>query len=261
MLRFHDVNRYLPGQITLLWTESTLSIDPVAQAVIDAAWLAAAARPGVILFDGLMCRLERLDRKDQRLQLSLSRTNYKTFFGTNMAHPELAQQFGDTVLGNALGVSCVVQTADDWLLLGMRSAAVAYYPNRIHTFAGALEPRENLDVFDEARRELREETGLTADQITSIVCTGLAEDVRLRQPELIFTVQTSRSRDQIRASLAGNEHGDLHALGTTQSAIQAALADPRLTPVACATLALWGKSAFGDAWFAPIAARLTASPS
>jgi 8-oxo-dGTP pyrophosphatase MutT (NUDIX family) len=204
-----------------------------------------------------MCRLERLARVGARLELSLSRTGYKTFFGTNLTNPALAERFGDAVMGNAVGASCALQSADGWVLLGRRNASVAYYPDRVHPFAGSLEPRDDLDVFEEARRELREETGLLADQIDWLACLGVVEDLSLRQPELIFAAQVSRTREQIKASLAATEHGALHAVAAEPDAVAEAIADPLLTPVACAALALWGKSTFGDAWFGPIAARLS----
>jgi 8-oxo-dGTP pyrophosphatase MutT (NUDIX family) len=259
MLRFHDVNRYEPGQIIVHWTDSTLQTNATVAAAIEAAWGAAAARPGVQLYDGPMCRLERLERYGLPLDLWLSRASYKTFFGTNLSNPALAERFGESVMGNAVGASCVLQSADGWLLLGRRNASVAYYPDRVHPFAGSLEPRGDLDVFEEARRELREETGLAADQIVALACLGVVEDVSLRQPELIFAARTSQTRDQVRAGLSAAEHGALYSVSAASRTVEQAIADPPLTPVARAALALWGKSAFGEAWFGAVAASLTAA--
>ena len=44
-------------------------------------------------------------------------------------------------LANPVGVSPALLSADNFLIMGRRNASVAYYPNRIHPFAGALEPR------------------------------------------------------------------------------------------------------------------------
>ena len=41
-------------------------------------------------------------------------------------------------------------TRDGWLLYGRRNATVAYYPNRVHPFAGTLEPGDLADVFGAA---------------------------------------------------------------------------------------------------------------
>ena len=103
----------------------------------------------------------------------------------------LAEEFGDKVLANPIGVSTALETADGFLLMGRRNDSVAYYPNRVHPFAGALEPRDDLDVFDDVRRELHEELAMTPDSIADIACIGVAEDNNIRHPELIFHVQKS----------------------------------------------------------------------
>jgi NUDIX domain-containing protein len=258
MIRFDDIGHYEPGQIVVRWVDSTLKTEPAVTAAIEAAWAGAAGRRGVLLFDGPMCRLERLVRRGADLELCVSRTSYKTFFGTNLSNPALAERFGDAVMGNAVGASCVLQSADGWLLLGRRNESVAYYPNRVHPFAGALEQSQELDVFKEARRELHEETGLASDQIVALSCLGLVEDVSLRQPELIFAARTSRTREQIHAGMPIGEHGGLYAVSAASGALEQGIAEAILTPVACAALALWGKSNFGDEWFGAVATSLSA---
>ena len=64
-------------------------------------------------------------------------------------------------------------------MLGRRNATVAYYPSRVHPFAGSLEPADDLDVFDDVFRESREELALGKGDIADIVCTGVAEDQSL----------------------------------------------------------------------------------
>jgi 8-oxo-dGTP pyrophosphatase MutT (NUDIX family) len=258
MLRFHEINRYEPGQIVVKWVDSALKTEGAVTAAIEAAWAEAAARRGVLLFDGPMCRLERMAPRGEELELCLSRTGYKVFFGTNLSNPALFERFGDGVMGNALGASCVLQSADGWLLLGRRNDTVAYYPDRVHPFAGALEPSQELDVFAEARRELCEETGLTSDEIIALCCLGLVEDVSLLQPELIFAARTSRTREQMRAGMPIVEHGGLYAVSAASRALEQSIADAILTPVARAALALWGKSNLGDAWFGAVATSLSA---
>ena len=93
-----------------------------ARELIDRAWQTASARPGVKLFDGPMCRLESWSAlAGGALQLTLSRTSYKLFMGTNMCHPELADRFGPQVLANPVGVSPALETADGFLMLGRRN--------------------------------------------------------------------------------------------------------------------------------------------
>ncbi|MCS7033592.1 MAG: NUDIX hydrolase [Phycisphaerae bacterium] len=245
MLRFHATGFWLEGQVELAWQPSTFSSSSEVEAAIDTAWREAKSRLGGRLFDGPMCRLERWETtgdgpavagvaegaSSSQLRLFLSLTSYRIFLGTNMTHPELP----DESRANPLGVSTLLITADGFVMLGRRSGNVAYYPHRLHPFAGSLEPPAEVrggstdataapaaeenpqptpetcgmpvpDLFENARRELREELGLAANQITQMACLGLVEDLRLRHPEAILLARTVLSRRQIESSLRGHEH-------------------------------------------------------
>jgi 8-oxo-dGTP pyrophosphatase MutT (NUDIX family) len=136
-------------------------------------------------------------------------------------------------------------TSDGWLLMGRRNSSVAYYPDRIHPFAGALEPRDAEDVLAAVHRELAEELNFTPADVAEVRCTGIAEDHSIRQPELIFRVTAVRTRDQIERALDRTEHHATWAIPATAEAVDRALADPaELTPVAVAALLLWGRINF-----------------
>jgi 8-oxo-dGTP pyrophosphatase MutT (NUDIX family) len=207
------------------------------------------AIPGVHLFDGPMCRLESWDATETRLRLELSKTTYKIFLGTNMAHPEFADQFGPDVMANPVGLSPALSTSDGYLLLGHRTQSVAYYPGRIHPFSGSLEPTDP-DLFTAVRRELNEELSLDAADVAEIRCTGIVEDASLRQPEFIFAAESIRTRAEIEARLDRLEHQSVFAISTTAAGIENALREEaRFTPVAIASLLLWGRLRFDEAWF------------
>ncbi len=260
LVRIHQFGDWDESQVRTDWGDSSHRVPAEARELIDLAWDRASGRPGIKLFDGPMCRLERWAAPEGRLlQLTLSRTSYKLFLGTNMCHPELADRFGDQVLANPVGVSPALETADGFLMLGRRNAQVAYYPSRVHPFAGCLEPVEGNcgagseqrgpDVFAAVRRELFEELGLGAPQVPIIRCIGSAEDVCLRQPELIFHVKCTLTRSQIERQVARDEHHESWSVPATQSGVDAGLTNPELTPVAVASLLLWGRIAFGPKWF------------
>jgi 8-oxo-dGTP pyrophosphatase MutT (NUDIX family) len=200
------------------------------------------------LFDGPMCRLESF-HAGAKLELALSRTSYKPFLGTNLTHAQYADKYGGSALANAVGLSSALESSDGFLMLGRRNGAVAYYPGRVHPFAGALEPAAEVDVFADVRRELAEEVGLSGGDVAEIVCLGMAEDVSVRQPELIFRVGSTWTRARIERSLDAAEHQDCVAVEQRAETVAAALADPALTPIAVATLLLWGRGRFGAAWF------------
>jgi 8-oxo-dGTP pyrophosphatase MutT (NUDIX family) len=252
MLTFHATGDWMRDQVTATSGESTRLMVPEVEQLIEETWANVLARPGVHLFDGPMCRLESWHATPQRLKLTLSRTSYKPFLGTNLHHPELADRYGRAILANPVGVSPALRTADGWLMMGRRNASVAYYPNRIHPFAGAMEPKDGNDIFAAVRRELAEELGFTAADIAELLCTGIAEDRRLRQPELIFRATSTRTRAQIESGLDPGEHHASWAIRATGEAIDEALKDAAaLTPVAIAALLLWGRAELGEEWFRP----------
>ena len=219
--------------------------------MIERAWAAAVARPGVQLFDGPMCRLESWSSSPGRLDAVLSDTSYKPFLGTNLRHPELADRYGPAILANPVGVSPALITADGWLMMGRRNSSVAYYPNRVHPFAGALDPADP-DPFAAIRRELSEELGITDADVAAdgMHCTGIAEDVSIRQPELIFSVVSTRTRKEIESKLDATEHHGAWATPATRERVEAALASGEaFTPVGVAAMVLWGRTAFGGQWF------------
>jgi 8-oxo-dGTP pyrophosphatase MutT (NUDIX family) len=257
MLTFHAIGDWAPGAVHARWIASTRLVVPEVERQIETAWLTASSRPGVQLFDGPMCRLESWRATPDRLELVLSRTSYKPFLGTNLMHPELADRFGRQVLANPVGVSPAMVTADGFLIMGRRNASVAYYPNRVHPFAGALDERDGSDVFGAVRRELAEELAFDAADLALVRCTGIAEDESIRQPELIFRVTSSRTRSQIESQVDSKEHHASWAIRAMRDAVEEALArqpaargQDALTPVGVAALLLWGRIEFGDEWFA-----------
>ena len=250
MLTFHACGDWPRGRVRATWaTSSSRRVPPDVARLIDDTWSRVASRPGVHLFDGPMCRLESFTATPDALSLVLSPTSYKPFVGTNLHNPQLAADHGRDVMANPVGVSALLETADGFLLLGRRNASVAYYPGRVHPFAGALEPGDGADPFAAVFRELREELALDAAHVDDLRCTGLAEDARLLQPELIFTARTSLSRDQVAQRVDAVEHDAVWHIPARQDALGRAVTDPALTPVGVASLLLWGRLHFGQDWF------------
>jgi hypothetical protein len=191
-----------------------------------------------------------------------------------MTNPHFAQQFGAGVMANPLGVSPILLTADNWLLLGRRNDSVAYYPGRIHPFAGCLEPADAAgagaaapNVFAAVRRELDEELALASSGIEEIRCVSLVQDQKLLQSELMFHVRLSLPRAQVEAQLDEGEHRGIFATPATADAVEPIIrargelpGQPAMTPVAVASLLLWGRRALGDAWFSRTSAAVIVPP-
>jgi hypothetical protein len=243
------VGDFAPGQVRVNWVPSTRRSFPDVEPLIESAWAAAKARLGERLFDGPMCRLEAATAEAGRLRLDISPITYKPFLGTNLSHPALAESHGPAALANPLGVSSALESADGWLLLGRRGDGVAYYPRRVHPFAGCLEPRTPLDVFAEMRRELGEELSLAESDLAELRCIGLVEDRKIHQPEMIFIARTHKTRAEVEAALDAAEHTATFAIPADADAVAGAIRDDLLTPVGVGAMLLFGRRCFGDGWF------------
>ena len=261
MLKFHLIGNWPRGCVQCSIVSSTFQpADPIKKR-IEESWAAAKMRLGDKLFDGPMCRLESSAIRDGVLQLNLSRTSYKPFLGTNLTGAHLADQVGSAAMANPVGMSCALISAEGFLMMGQRNDLVAYYPSRVHPFAGALEPHEPIDVFAEVQRELAEELSLNEQDITDIRCVALVEDLALRQPELIFLVRCALPDQQIAAQLDAGEHVATFVVEPDPAAAQAALVNRSLlTPVGAATLLVWGRYTFGNDWFESAYSGFTPAP-
>lgn len=257
MLTFRAIGDWSEADVSVTWTHDTRLRSPQIDAQIDRAWAAASARLEARLFDGPMCRLEMLDANPALLRLSISPTSYKPFLGTNLMNAEVTPP---GALANPLGLSVTLLTSDGWLMLGQRNGSVAYHPNRVHPFAGSLEPGDAPNVFDGARRELAEELQLTPGDIAEMRCLGIIEDARLKQPEIIFSVQSKRSRVETESMLDGREHRLCVAIEPSPQHVSHAMGDALLTPVAVGALALWGRAAFGSEWFDVVRSAFVTHP-
>jgi 8-oxo-dGTP pyrophosphatase MutT (NUDIX family) len=256
MLTFLLTGEWSPDQVVIHQRQSTRRMLPEIDALIEKSWAEALTQPGVKLFDGPMSRWESWQTVDDRLEITLSQTSYKIFLGTNLTHPELRDQHGADVMANPVGLSAALLTHDGYLLMGKRNASVAYYPNRIHPFAGALEPAEQTDLFAGLYREFEEELHLPPGDLIEPTIIGIVEDHALRQPELIFSISTSRTRDELAPGLDHAEHREIWSTRAEPNAIAQVLENPgELTPVAIASLLLWSRVYIGDSFYAHYAGR------
>ncbi|MCJ7543516.1 MAG: NUDIX hydrolase [Phycisphaerae bacterium] len=248
--------------VTLTWTDrerrSTAEIDRL----IDRAWDQAmdlARRTGRKLYDGQLCRLIDYAVKGRTLHLVAGPTTFREFLGTNYANPHLVHTAGPEVLASPLGVSAAVIASDGFIVLGRRSDQVAWHGGMVHPIGGIVElddASRPQHPFDAMRKELREETGTVPRRGGPAVCLGLVRDKALPQPELIFRIDVAADVRTLRASakgaVEGNEHSELVAVRDRPTSVVSFIEKhgQETTPVALATLLLYGLDRWGSDWFA-----------
>jgi NUDIX domain len=232
----HLAGDFSADQVECVEVYSHQVVPPAVAAAIESAWRDARSRLGEKIYDGPMARLESWRVEAGRLHLVLGRTGYKHFYGTNLFNPGLADQYGASVLANALGISVLVETADGHLILGRRGDGVAFHAHRVHPLGGTVEVGA-VDCFAEIRRELAEEAGLSEEDLLELRCMGLAEDKAIRQPELMFYGRVRATLDRIKLDEA--EHVGVWSVRAERAAVEKATLDAELTPIALAALRLW----------------------
>ena len=179
----------------------------------------------------------RCDINGHVLRLLLQPTSYKMFVGTNMRNPSLPAELRADPLGN----SAVVISADDRIVLGLRSARVHGHPGRLHCIGGHVEHGEHgdgdlIDTFASIVAEATEELAIEEDLIVENICLGIVRDIASQQPEQVFRIRVDVAGDELRTR--GSEHESLVLIENSREEVERfidANADS-LVPVARACL-------------------------
>jgi hypothetical protein len=271
---------FLPGAVATRVVAQVRPSTPALDAHIETAWRSAverAARDGHELFDGDVLRWiegrvrERGGRRE--LEMTVAPAKYREFVGTNLDPTLRARLDGEahgptpteavaaaaatvhpwTHFANAVGTSAVVVTSDERLVAGRRSARVLGYAGCVHAFGGMLEASDAaadpatsgaVDAFGGLARELTEELGVAAGEISEPVLEGVILEPQIWQPELIFHARVARTFaglvDAWRGAPHRAEHDDLVTFPLAPADPEAELrrAAP-VSPIGRAALALY----------------------
>ncbi|HAU37709.1 MAG TPA: hypothetical protein DCX07_08330 [Phycisphaerales bacterium] len=263
-LFFLDViGQYAPDRISVRWCDTPRATNDKLEALIEQTWTGEMERARQTerrLFDGRLCRLVHCEASEQRLELTVGAVSYREFLGTNLRQAHVRYLYGGDVLANPLGVSAALATNDGFLIFGRRSERVSHHAGRIHPLGGMVEPpassRETPDPLSDMLNELREETNLPDSCVRECVCLGLVRDKHIVQPELVFDIAVDADAATIRQSFGeavdAGEHSELLAVRSHPSVVVNFIEQRfgELTPVALATMLLYGLRHWGSGWFA-----------
>ncbi len=187
------------------------------------------------------------------LSLVLGRTDYRQFVGTRTGAAPAQPLRGDG-LANPLGTSVVAVTVDGHILVTGRPQSSDINPGRWFLVGGFLEPSDLADgggVFAGAEREVREELGLGAGEVSNTRCTGLVYDDIVLHPELCFTTSLSLSLDEVCQRRGDGELAAVRGAPADADGLARWLvaAGSTVVPTAAACLLLFGRGRFGPSWY------------
>ncbi len=147
-------------------------------------------------FDGTLLRLAAHRIEGGRLMINAASTSFSAYVETR--HPGFADEYPQAERADPLGLTALVVTADQRVIVTKRSLTAEQNPGALYFVGGYAEPAtgENIDLFDEAAREIAEEIAVTDLQRPESFAIGLAYDPVFCHPELfLLTVSRSTAAD------------------------------------------------------------------
>ena len=261
MLEFEILARglYRPDQLVITYDPALrMPTTPALQEWMDATWqakLTLAREQGFPLFDGQLVRLVSAEAGgDGKLHIVLGNTGYKEYITSR--EPAFAQGRDRQELGNALALCSVVETNDGYILYERRQK-VAVHSGRFHVIAGFFEQRDTdaqgqPDPFAAMRREIREETGIQADDIVEQYCLGSVYDLSSPHGELCFLTRLNISLAEVRTRTPEDQEiQQLLALPVTSRNLREFILNNHgnISATGEPNLLMYGGLRFGEEWW------------
>ena len=188
-----------------------------------------------------------------KLELACGLSEYKNFMGTTESRdiPEKHRHL-------AVGIMAVLTTADNCVMLGVRSGRVDFGETRHVVPAGRMSPQEQ-DPFTAIAAEFKEELGLLPSDLRDLYCAGVVADLtwgRLNY-EFVFRAKTEMTAFEVielaKGAKSADEHCQLEPFPWSSTFMRhLLLADPTgYVPTGFAGLALCLQDEFGEKAFPP----------
>jgi len=210
---------------------------------INEAWQEARLNPELNLFNGSVLSYlgsevvklggDNVERDCERLAVTVQRTDYKSFYGTNICHSSDALRIAPAEMANAIAVCDVLETSDAMIPIGRRSNRMAEGAGFWHVPGGTLDcesawkyfiplmhklklPAKKSSALNPVLimlKELTEELGIDPEDVTHCECIGLGENIGIHKPEFLCYFRSSLSAQEIeerrRSAIDSDEHNEM----------------------------------------------------
>ncbi len=154
------------------------------------------------LFNGKLISLQDWSAGEQ-LQLTLGKTCYRDQLFSNKMACLWRGNNHSAWLSRALGISAILQTADDKIVFMQRSRLVGEYPGLLDVLGGHIDmpaEKERITpelIFAAIKKEVCDEVGLNSAQVQIKNCLGLLQNSEIDKPELLFYATTGLNSGEI----------------------------------------------------------------
>lgn len=148
-------------------------------------------------FDGRLLRMAAYGIENGRLTITANSTCFSAYVVTR--HAGFAEEHPQAERADPLGLTVVLITADQQVILTKRSLTAEQNPGALYLVGGYAEPAagEETDLFEEAARELAEEIAVTDLDRSESFAIGLAYDPVFCHPELFLLTESRSSAAEI----------------------------------------------------------------
>lgn len=241
------------NEVKIIWNPSLRVLPDSLMEKIEEYWNKEILQTSKsnYLFNGDLCRLNSWGIAQNRLNLFLGRTNYKELIYSNNFVQEIVKHFGMELLSKALGISAVLVSRDEKIVLIERSESVGEYPGRLDVLGGHIHPSEHAvsgvpDPFYAIKAELKEEVNLQVSENEAVICLGLIENRSTNKPELIFLIKSHRNSGEIinlSLSVHSSELTQVFTIAGNMNSLTSFLVNKKdqLSPSAYGALWLYGQ--------------------
>ena len=183
--------------VRILWNPTALALPAALHDRILEYW---ETLPKDYIFNGKIARLENwhLSENRQTLDLDLRPSDYRTLMYSNAHVKTICETWGSQYVARVLGISAVLLSAEETIILMKRSQTVGEFPGCFDVFGGHIDvaAQQTPCVFSAMQQELNEEVGLGPDEY-SLSLIGLIESVPNLKPELVFRADCRLSTREI----------------------------------------------------------------
>ena len=163
---------------------------------------------------------------------------------------EVGKRFGVEAVAFTLGVSAVIKTRDNKLLLAILKRTDPHHADKIdcpHVMGGIVEPDKDgiVDPEEHILDEITQETGIGKEHL--VISTRLGVIEHRMSVDILYVVETVLTEEEIRG-LSGDKEIELLFVDNTNEAVEVVLRNVGATGGAVGSLYLYGRMEYGEAW-------------
>ena len=179
--------------------------------LINEAWQDARLNPDIDIFNGPVISLISIaqshckETNREQIYLKVQATDYKSFYGTNVANSRIIPK---PELSNVLAACAVVETMEGSVFIGERNTKLAETSGVWHVPGGTFDLAINPIAL--MKRELSEELNIDNADIQYAVCLGFGENLLMQKPEFLCYFHLNLTEQQLADKLIDAKDKDEH---------------------------------------------------